>query len=113
MANTAAAAANVDSPLGGTVRQPKRARTPQGTRSSPEQAELKQLKEDVKKVTKELEAGRKERKEAKEELQTWYTFAADTRTKLAQYLYYFGEIDKSLMQQRNGLSACEQAIKHL
>ena len=62
----------------------------------------------MKKLADKME---KEKKAAKDEMQTWYTFATDTHTKLAQYLFYLGEIDKSLMQQRDRLTACEQAIK--
>ena len=85
----AAAAAATDSPPGAAVRVSKRQRTPvprdadEGSRAPSK--ELKSLKEDIKKLTKDFESERLKSEATKTEIETWYTFARESRTKSAQH----------------------------
>ena len=59
------------------------------------------MKDDLKKLTKLVAEQGLKTEAIKTEVETWYLFARESRAKVAQHQFYFGEIDKVLQRQRN------------
>jgi hypothetical protein len=104
----AAAAASDGSPAGAALRASKRPRTPTGRVGA---SELDTVKENLKKLTKKLDEETAKNKATTAEVETFYAFAKESRAKFAQHLFYFGEVDKALTQQRIEISNGKQANK--